>query len=67
MLPLNRVYTPQELRVASRLTPTRASEPVVDHRLESLTARPGRRPGLAALWQRLSARAGVRRSAPSAT
>jgi len=66
MLPMNRVYTPLELRAASRLTPTNLNAPVVDHRSQTRPAGPGRGRALVALRQ-LFGRAGLRRSAPSAT
>jgi len=67
MLPFNRLYTPQELSAASRLTPTDRNVPVVDRRTASRPAGTGRGGALLALRQRLFGRAGLRRSAPTAT
>lgn len=66
MLPFNRIYTPQELRAMSRLTPGHP-QPVGSH---PATDRPAPTNGgglLVALRHRLFGRTGLRRSAPSAT
>lgn len=66
MLPFNRIYTPQELQAMSRLTPAHP-RPLASHAPAHRPAPTGRGGLLVALRQRLFARGGLRRSAPSAT
>jgi hypothetical protein len=66
MLPLNRVYTPQELRAASRLTPTDRPSSLGVHRTAAPPDGRGRRGNLVAALLRRVGRSAVRRSAPSA-
>jgi hypothetical protein len=64
MLPFNRVYTPQELLTASRLTPAER-QPLGVVRMP--VERAASRRTLAALLQRLTTRGGLRRPRPRTT
>ena len=67
MLPFNRVYTPQELRAASRLVLADHHRPVVARDMTARRADVSRGRALLGLGQRLFGRSGLRRQAPSAT
>ena len=67
MLPFNRIYTPQELRAASRLTLTDHHGPVVAREITGRRAGVSRGRAVLGLGQRLFGRSGLRRHAPSAT
>ncbi len=65
MLPMNRIYTPEELRTLSRLSPVESGTPVAPRRQAVATRRGGG--ALLALLQRLVDRGGLRRPAPGTT
>ena len=67
MLPLNRIYTPQELRAMSRLTPTDLCAPLPAREITGRQAGVSRGRALLILGQRLFGRTVLRRQAPSAT
>jgi hypothetical protein len=64
MLPMNRIYTAQELRAMSRLTPVELRTPVPAARKAGGSTGSGAGGRLAARLRRICARAVVRRSAP---
>jgi hypothetical protein len=64
MLPMNRIYTAQELRAMSRLTPVELRTPVRPARQTRGSSVIGGRRSLVALLRRISGRSAVRRSAP---
>jgi hypothetical protein len=64
MLPFNLVYTPQELRAMSRLTPAGPHSPLAAPRTTDRSAERATSVTIVALVRRLLGRPGVRRSAP---
>jgi hypothetical protein len=64
MLPFNRVYTPDELRAMSRLTPADPQASLLVARTTTQLGARGRRETLVTALRRLFGRTGVRRSAP---
>ena len=67
MLPFNRIYTPQELRAASRLGPTTRQAPIEAGETTGRRAGLSRGRALLALGQRLFGRTGLGHEAPSTT
>ncbi|HET9770819.1 MAG TPA: hypothetical protein VFS16_08015 [Acidimicrobiia bacterium] len=68
MLPLNRIYTPEELRAVARLSPADPRKSVGSPRTAPRTGGTrGTRGSLLAVVQRLVARGGFRRAAPGTT
>jgi hypothetical protein len=65
MLPLNRIYTPEEIRAAARLSPAQFRNPAgAGRRVAPVSSERG---PLVALLQRFVARGGFRRPAPGTT
>jgi hypothetical protein len=64
MLPMNRIYTPEELRAMSRLTPVELRVPVRSARQAVGPTGIGGRGSLVAMLRRICSRSAVRRSAP---